>query len=373
MDILSLTKRIIRDMNPINKRFISLDYHIKAAMDWLCVAQDASTDGGVSLRHSLLKGWETSYPETTGYIIPTFLSFATLTENVKYYQRAIRMADWELSIQQRDGSFKGGPLGSGYSSFVFDTGQIIFGLLDAHRVTKQEKYIDGAIRAGKWLVSVQNLEGMWRDYTYNNIPHVYYTMVAWALAELGLYIKDDFYSNAAIRNIDWALSRQHDNGWFDDAGFNKKTHSTPYTHTIAYTIEGIMKTGICIGRDDYIDGALKAGKALLEVCKDGFLYGTYDSQWKSDVNYSCLTGNAQIAGIFLRLYEVRGSKEFFHVAQEINRFLCYCQDVDGEPSIRGAISGSYPIWGKYQRFAFPNWATKFFVDALLLEKKLNEV
>ena len=40
--------------------------------------------------------------------------------------------------------------------------------------------------------------------------------------------------------------------------------------------------------------------------------------------------------------------------------------------IKGAISGSYPIWGEYQRLAFPNWATKFFVDALLLEETLGQ-
>ena len=34
--------------------------------------------------------------------------------------------------------------------------------------------------------------------------------------------------------------------------------------------------------------------------------------------------------------------------------------------IRGAIAGSSPLWGSYQKFAFPNWATKFLLDSLLL-------
>jgi hypothetical protein len=34
--------------------------------------------------------------------------------------------------------------------------------------------------------------------------------------------------------------------------------------------------------------------------------------------------------------------------------------------VRGAIKGSQPAWGAYSRLTFPNWATKFFVDAMLL-------
>ena len=31
----------------------------------------------------------------------------------------------------------------------------------------------------------------------------------------------------------------------------------------------------------------------------------------------------------------------------------------------GALPGSFPLWGRYEKFAFPNWGTKYFVDALL--------
>lgn len=34
--------------------------------------------------------------------------------------------------------------------------------------------------------------------------------------------------------------------------------------------------------------------------------------------------------------------------------------------IRGGISGSAPLWGSYIRFGYPNWAAKFFIDAMLL-------
>ncbi len=31
----------------------------------------------------------------------------------------------------------------------------------------------------------------------------------------------------------------------------------------------------------------------------------------------------------------------------------------------GGIAGSVPIWGGYSRFEYPNWAAKFFADALM--------
>ena len=356
------------------KKIKLLNAHIQAAMDWLCMAQDANSDGGVSLRYSLIKGWDASYPETTGYIIPSFFNYATLTKKDEYIQRAVRMADWLLSIQKEDGSFNGGPIGSGYESFVFDTGQILFGLIAAHKTTDKDKYLEGAIEAGKWLVIVQDKEGMWKNNAFNSIPHTYYTRVAWALAELGVYIKDNTYTESACRNINWALTKQQENGWFDCAGFTGKTHSTPYTHTIAYTMEGILETGILINKKDYIQAIACSANALCEVIeKNKFCHGTYDQNWNSNVKYSCLTGNAQIAIILLRLYEIYKNEKYLKVAKFLNGFLCETQEIYKPSRIIGAIGGSYPVWGKYQRFAFPNWAAKFFIDSLLQERKLASV
>ncbi len=33
--------------------------------------------------------------------------------------------------------------------------------------------------------------------------------------------------------------------------------------------------------------------------------------------------------------------------------------------IRGGVPGSNPIWGWYLRLTYPNWAAKFFADALM--------
>jgi hypothetical protein len=46
--------------------------------------------------------------------------------------------------------------------------------------------------------------------------------------------------------------------------------------------------------------------------------------------------------------------------------------VDGPPEMRGAVKGAFPIYGKYGSYEYPNWACKFFIDALLFEQEIRE-
>src|SRR3990170_1580645 len=54
--------------------------HLQATMTWLCAAQDALAEGGVSAFYDLRAGtWGSPYPETTGYILPTFFDYAVFS------------------------------------------------------------------------------------------------------------------------------------------------------------------------------------------------------------------------------------------------------------------------------------------------------
>jgi hypothetical protein len=49
------------------------------------------------------------------------------------------------------------------------------------------------------------------------------------------------------------------------------------------------------------------------------------------------------------------------------RYVMSAQDITTRNlDLRGAIKGSQPVWGAYSRLTFPNWATKFFIEAMLL-------
>ena len=69
----------------------------------------------------------------------------------------------------------------------------------------------------------------------------------------------------------------------------------------------------------------------------------------------------------LNLDPQHGASEFRSLAADALRYVQSCQDLDApEPGLRGGIKGSQPIWGRYAPLSYPNWAAKFFVDALLL-------
>ncbi|UUZ51390.1 hypothetical protein LP420_19210 [Massilia sp. B-10] len=40
---------------------------------------------------------------------------------------------------------------------------------------------------------------------------------------------------------------------------------------------------------------------------------------------------------------------------------------------RGALKGSHPVNGGYMTYKYPNWATKFFMDGLMLEQHFDKI
>src|SRR5574340_1337321 len=134
--------------------------HLRGAIDWLCRAQDVrkhkADAGGVAAGWSFEDGWLPSYPETTGYIIETMLAAAELLGRPELVGRAQRMIDWELSIQQPDGAFPGhfGELGS--RPVIFNTGQIMHGMIAGWTQLKREECLAAAVRAGHWLAAQQD-------------------------------------------------------------------------------------------------------------------------------------------------------------------------------------------------------------------------
>src|SRR5438105_4326367 len=91
---------------------VNLMRSLKASYAWVCAAHDAASDGGVAGWYNLVRGWGGSYPETTGYIIPTFLHYGTTMGEPEATQRAIRMANWEIDVQLPSGAVRSGAMGS---------------------------------------------------------------------------------------------------------------------------------------------------------------------------------------------------------------------------------------------------------------------
>jgi len=374
-------KVIIRDVYGVQYSPHSDEEHLQAAMEWLCRAQDIAGGGGVSAKYDLRAGWQLPYPETTGYIICTFLQYAAQKNESAYIERAIRMGDWEIEVQLPSGAVRG-DFGINDYPIVFDTGQVILGWTSLYRETKLIRFLDAATRAADWLLHIQDPDGKWSQHTLMGIPHTYHTKVAWSLLEVSRLTNEEKYKWAARKNILWALSQAQENGWFKHMGFTPQ--GAPFTHTIAYTWQGLLEASFYLDeetRQRILDIIQKASEHVMmkylfrendSPSRPLYLPGTLDEQWESQDNYSCLTGNVQMAMVWLKLYFMHHEARFLNAAVELIDQVKATQSFDStNPGIRGGIAGSYPIWGRYLPYAYLNWSAKFFADAMMLKEALS--
>lgn len=343
--------------------------HLRATVDWLSRAQDIGEDPGVAWAYAFRGGWWPSYPETTGYIVPTFFDYAEFAGRSEFRERALAMGEWLLSIQMSDGAFQGGRMDQPPRASVFNTGQILLGLVRLAGETGDDRYATSLTRAADWLLSVQDANGAWSKSGYNGIAHTYYTRVAWALLEAAAITRDIRHSKRAVAQLEWALHNQQPNGYFAHNGF--EAGRDPFTHNIVYAAEGLLAAGLIRDERRYVESALRVGTALKRhFDSDGFLPGTFGPDWSSGAGYSCLTGDAQLAGLLFRLAAHTGEKGLAETAVRLNRYVKSTQSLrTRNGGIRGGVMGSDPIWGDYQPYAYPNWAAKFLADSLMLEEQ----
>ncbi len=307
--------------------------HLVAAIEWLLQANNATPDGGISRAYSLAwhpyferRGWQPSYPETTGYIIPTLYAAARRLGRAELAARAEAAARWEIEIQLPSGAVRGGVIGAPASPAVFNTGQVLLGWLAALEETGQGIFADTARRAACYLVATLDSDGQWRNGNSQFAradATLYNTRTAWALAEAGARLEDGGFTDAAARSLRAAAERQAEN------------------ERAACALAATVRT-------------------------DGWMPGRYRSDWSPAVSWSCLTGQAQMANNWMRLAEITGDRKWLDPVPAVLRFLKGTQNRGSrEPGLRGGIKGAWPVGGDYGAYEVLSWATKFFADALM--------
>ena len=251
---------------------------------------------------------------------------------------------------------------------------VIHGWLDLHESSPSDERLEAAVRAGDFLLEHQDADGAWRgEAEYFRIPHTYCARVSWALIRLAAATGEDSYREAARRQLDWVLGMQQDNGWF--ASCNFKPGRDPNTHGIAYTLRGLLESAALLEHEPYLAAVRRTSDALIGRLETfgGRLPATFDSTWKPTSRYECLTGIAQLGGVWLRLYELTGDARYRDAGLRGGRAGRGRQARSSWAAIDGALPGSYPIYGRYAPLQFPNWATKFLVDSLLLRERVQLV
>lgn len=352
--------------------------HLKGGMEWLARAQDRTSDGGVSAMYDILRRrWDLSYPETTGYCIPTFLAYSEHTGEPVWRERAERMASFLTQCVLPNGGL-GEPVGlyAGHPR-VFNTSQAMLGFIALYRKTGDSRYLEQAVAFGGFIVDTLDEDGKFLEYTYQgNKSHKVRT--AWVLLELWKETDDARWRDAA--SVIWkrVLHLARNNGWF--ANTSLLTPNRPWTHLLGYTLgafEEIRHLMPDAPDGERIDLILSATAEIVtrkyEDARErgmGFagLRGTYDWNWGSADSWACVTGTVQF-GFFMRRIGVRLDKPAWVDASdwlvaETKRVQFMGQGED--PDLQGGLPGSDPLDGGYLPWRQPNWGVKFFADALLL-------
>ena len=359
-------------MPPAPEKVQSAKKHLTQAIDWLLYQQKIQPDHGVASRVGFGYGRvkpETSYPEVTGYIITTLCDYYELFKDEKVLQAARLAADFELPLQHADGSFPGSVVGRSSGPSVFNSAQIINGLVRIYETTRDKKYLESASRAADWIASVQDDDGSWTTWNYMKMKRVYDSKVDQSLLDVDRVLKTDKYRRIVKKNFDFINTQQQENGWFNNCDNSKDKNATPLTHTIGYTIEGLVSCYLMTGDKQSLEICRRAADVLLDKFEKAprLFPGRFDKNWQPASKSSCMTGNAQISMCWFKLYKVTKDKRYLDAARQMNTCLKTAQIVSKYAMINGAVPSSYPFWGEYNAFTINSWGVKYFADALILE------
>jgi uncharacterized protein YyaL (SSP411 family) len=283
-------------------------------------------------------------------------------------------ADWLITLQNPDGGIPAMGKTPG-PSLAFDTGMVLHGFTDLYLHNGETHAAAAARRCAQYLCATQQSDGSWSN-CYKGIPHAYHARISWPLLLFAETFDDAEARLCAIRNLDWVIGLQIENGYWEKAFFTRRI---PYanTHSLGYILEGLLEAYLLVGNPQWLASARLAADMLLPQAakRAGFLPGYLNASWREvkilPFSFACLTGIAQIARAWLLLHKISGEEEYLDAAHQALRYVSLFQDLETERlEIRGALPGSAPITGGYLPLQYPNWAVKFWMDALFEMKDL---
>ena len=274
-------------------------------------------DGGLLV----FGGGRLSYPEVTGYTIPTALLF-------RETRWAHRAGAYLLKRQLRDGSF-GDP--DRNAPYAFDTGQALRGLTALAQ--SECDYIEPARRAADWLVRQVADNGRlgtptqtaWAMPNGAYIPETIHLYVAPALREAAELLHAPCYAQVADAVTDFYLNQW--SGKFDTL-----------SHCYGYIVEALID----MGRHDEARTGLADAETIQR--EDGSVAGWPGEQW------ICSTGLAQLSICWYKLGQPERGE----------RALAYLLPYQRQS---GGFLGSWGPGAWYMPDKEIGWAVKFFLDA----------
>lgn len=295
----------------------------KKTIKW--ILKNSIKNEGIINNTNLIK----SYPEVTGYYIPTLIRWG-------YKELAVSYAKWLCNIQHEDGSWYDT---FGENPYIFDTAQILKGLISIRNLYPE---VDKHIIAGcDWILTnmsdegrlISPMENAWGDgKTFSELIHTYCIS---PIKESGIIFNRKDYIDKANKIAEYYTTECKE----QILNFDLLSHFYAY----------VMEAMIDIGRIDLAEEAMDK-IALLQ--KESGAVPAYNN-----VDWVCSTGLFQLALVWFRLGNIeRGNRTF--------EYACKLQNDTG------GWFGSYisEVNSLENNSYFPNseisWANKYFLDAL---------
>lgn len=278
------------------------------------------------------------YPEVTGYYIPTLLRWG-------YRDLAIGYSNWLLSIQKEDGSWYDT---DDQSPYVFDSAQILKGLLAVYSIHPQKDIVSAAIIRGcEWILGCMTIEGrlVTQDTScWGNNPNMCSELIHLyclsPLIEAGRIFSKPIYAKKARKIFEYYKQNYYD----------KIMNFSLLSHFYAYVMEALIDLG-------EIDMAREAMDRIAKYQKPSGAVPAYNN-----VDWVCSTGLFQLALVWFRLEDIdRGNKAF--------KYACRLQNETGG-WFGSYLSEDNPNEANdYFPGAEISWANKYFLDALYYKNR----
>jgi len=368
-------KRVLYDTLHVQRDVPSFDQSLRNTVQWIDASFKSRGDGGSSAYYFLGHGWKGSYPETTGYIIPTLYNYSHYVNEPYWSVLAKKAAEWLISIQSEEGGWQGLQIGVKCELRIFNTAMILDGLIAAYKEEKDEIYLNSAVKGAKWILSKMDANGLFKENTPVPGGSAGDMLVLACMLNVIQYMPKDEQANytpAIIRSLHAHLQLQTENGWFSKCNFADSYPGTALLHHVGYTLDGLIVSSELLDDDTYCKAGLKLAKKLLEKFESEKTLPAYiNSDWTSHYDlggkYSlCLTGLSQVAISFHKIAKLSGELAYAKAADAIILQVATISNWRSrEKGLNYGVAGSYPISGNYQKNKVVNWAAKYHAESIL--------
>lgn len=268
-----------------------------------------------------------SYPEVTGYLIPTL-------QGIGEHELARKFALWLVAAQRRDGAFTAPGNGQAYA---FDTGQVIRGWVSV--LGHMPELEQPLRRACDWLMAtaddttgrlqVPPPGSAWSLGSRGEVNEGIHLYALAPLERAGQILNEPSYVRFARKSLDYYLQQVR---------LTDFKQANALTHFYAYIQEALLDLGC--------ESEARAGMASVGAFQqtNGVVPGY------SDVAWVCSPGLAQLALVWYRLGETDRAEAAMKALSKLQN-----------PS--GGFFGSYGAGAAYFPDAEISWAVKYAIEA----------